>query len=140
MRNPWESLDLNIYEKHMNLKNVAQIPLLNNIMKSQFSYIDIDSVAIFGVAGGNGLEHVNNNLNKIYCIDINIEYLDAIKKRYSHLNNLIFENLDLNDSSIDLKEADLVIANLIIEYIGLNSFLTQIKKNSSYLCFMCDSK
>lgn len=49
-KNPWETLDLNTYENHMNLKTVAQIPLLNKIMKSQLFRYTIDFVAILLVA------------------------------------------------------------------------------------------
>ena len=129
MENPWETSDLDIYESHMNLKNVAQIPLLNKIMKSQLSLDNIDFVAIWGVAGGNGLEYIScNDFKKVYCVDINIKYLDVIEKRYSYLNCLILEKLDLNDISLNLPEVNLVIANLLLEYIGLNNFTSQIKK------------
>lgn len=129
MKNPWKTLDLDIYENHMNLETVAQIPLLNKIMKSQLSYENIDFVAILGVAGGNGLEYVScNDFKKVYCIDINSKYLDVIKKRYSDLNCLILEKLDLNDLFLELPVVELIIANLLIEYIGLNNFTSQIKK------------
>ncbi len=135
MKNPWEILDLSIYENHMNLENVDQIPLLNKIMKSQLSYFNVDSVAIWGIAGGNGLEHIScKNFKKVHGIDINSKYLNEIKRRFPDLNCLILEKLDLNDLLIDLPETGLVIANLLIEYIGLNNFLAQVTKiNPKYI-------
>jgi hypothetical protein len=131
MKNPWEKLDLAIYEDHMNLDNVAQIPLLNKIMKSQFFTFDVDSIAIWGVAGGNGLEHISfRDFKEIFCIDLNKEYLKKVKKRYSNLDCINIEKLDLNDLSISLHYADIVIANLLIEYMGIKNFIAQIDKNS----------
>jgi len=130
LTNPWENIDLNIYEKHMSLNTVGQLPLLNKIMKSQLNY-SVHSVAIWGIAGGNGLEHIScNNFDFIHGIDINQKYLDVIKDKYSNLTCLHLEKLDLYDLSIDLPSVDLVIANLLIEYIGLDNFIKQIAKNS----------
>lgn len=46
MINPWENIDLAIYEKHMNQDVTRQLPLLNKIMKSQIKY-NVDSIAIW---------------------------------------------------------------------------------------------
>lgn len=54
--------------------------------------------SIWRIAGGNGLEYVYcNDFKKVYCVDINSKYLDFVEKRYSDLNCLILEKLDLND-------------------------------------------
>lgn len=130
MVNPWENVDLSIYEKHMRLDSIAQLPLLNKIMKSQFDY-KVNSVAIWGIAGGNGLEYVScNNFDFIYGIDINQKYLETVKERYSNLKCLYLEKIDLCDLSADLPVVEFVIANLLIEFIGLDNFIKQIDKNS----------
>jgi len=130
LTNPWENIDLNIYEKHMGLDTVGQLQLLNKIMKSQLDY-KVSSVAIWGITGGNGLEHIScNDFDSVYGIDINQKYLDEAKNRYSNLDCLYLEKLDLNDLTTDLPSVELVIANLLIEYIGLDNFIKQIAKNS----------
>lgn len=130
MVNHWENIDLNSYEKHMSLDTVAQLPLLNKIMKSQLDY-KVNSVAIWGIAGGNGLEHAScNNFDFIYGIDINQKYLEVVGDKYSTLDCLYLEKLDLCDLSVDLPSVELVIANLLVEYIGLDNFIKQIDKNS----------
>ena len=129
--NPWEKLDLEIYESHMELATVSQLQLLNKIMKSQFYTYKIDSVGIWGVAGGNGLEHIScNSFNLVQGIDINQKYLEIAKKRYLKLDCLSLKKLDLNDVTISLDKVDLIIANLLIEYIGLDTFITQLSRNS----------
>jgi len=130
LRNPWEKINLDIYEKHMQLDNINQLQVLNKITKHQLDYL-VDSVAIWGIAGGNGLEHVScNNFDSVYGIDINQNYLKVVKKRFSDLKCLYLEKFDLCDLSIDLPAVKLVIANLLIEYIGLDNFIKQIDKNS----------
>ena len=130
MKNPWEKLDLEIYESHMKLANVSQLQLLNKIMKSQFYSYEVDSVGIWGIAGGNGLEHIScNSFNLVYGIDINEEYLKITKKRYPKLNCLFLKKLDLNEIAIDLNKVDLIIANLLLEYIGLDTFIIQINQS-----------
>ena len=114
----------------MSLDTIAQLPLLNKIMRSQLDY-KVNSLAIWGIAGGNGLEHIScDDFETIYGIDINQKYLEEVKNRYSNLSCLFLEKFDLNDLSIDLPFVELVIANLLIEYIGLDNFIEQIAKNS----------
>ncbi|WOO34716.1 class I SAM-dependent methyltransferase [Anaerocolumna sp. AGMB13020] len=123
---------MSIYESHMKLDTVYQLQCMNDIMREQIQTYDIASLAILGVAGGNGLEHVNlNKHHKIYGIDINTEYLNSCKSRYYDMRDkLTLLSRDLLDLAIDLPKAELVIANLFLEYIGLDRFIFQLKKMS----------
>ena len=72
MKNPWEEIPLTDYENHMKLDSVMQLQAMNEMMKGQFDSYDVSSVAIFGIAGGNGLEHIEKDrFKRIYGIDIN---------------------------------------------------------------------
>ena len=64
MKNPWIDIDLDSYENHMSLENVFQLQTLNQMMKEQFSLYDAESIMILGIAGGNGLEHIDRKLIK----------------------------------------------------------------------------
>lgn len=136
MKNPWEEIDLQIYEKHMSLDSVYQLQALNEMMKAQLYTYSIQSTMILGIAGGNGLEHVDrNSFEKVYGVDINASYLEECQKRYSELND-IFAPIcaDLLDDKCDLPHADLVIANLLIEYIGYECFQKNVQKiNPQYI-------
>ena len=78
--NPWEEISLSDYENHMSLSSVNQLQAMNKMMKFQFEAYPVTSAIVFGVAGGNGLEHVNlKKYSKIYGIDINNAYLDNVK-------------------------------------------------------------
>lgn len=129
MRNPWEEIDLHDYETHMSLEHVRQLQAMNQMMKEQFSSYDAESVMILGIAGGNGLEHIDKRkIRCVYGVDINPEYLKACSTRYPDLAQ-IFRPLclDLSDRSLQLPHTDLLVANLLIEYIGYGCFQNAVK-------------
>ena len=129
MNNPWKDIKLSDYENHMALDSVQQLQALNQMMKGQFNKYDICSVMILGIAGGNGLEHVDDEkINKVYGVDINSEYLNATAKRYENLTGVL-ECLcvDLNSEVENLPQVEMVIANLLIEYIGYECFQKVVK-------------
>lgn len=136
MKNPWEEISLTDYENHMKLDSVMQLQAMNEMMKGQFDSYDVSSVAIFGIAGGNGLEHIEKDrFKRIYGIDINSSYLKAVAERYSQLDGLL-ECLCINliNEADKLPEADMVIANLLIEYIGYECFQKAVKRvNPKYV-------
>lgn len=124
MKNPWEDIPLNEYENHMKLDSVMQLQAMNEMMKDQLNIYPIKSVMILGIAGGNGLEHIHKEkLDKVYGVDINSDYLKEVKYRYSDLNKIL-ECLcvDLTDDIHTLPNVDMIIANLLIEYIGYTCF------------------
>ena len=130
MKNPWENMPLCIYEKHMKLSQVLQLQTLNDIMKCQINDYSKEIISILGVAGGNGLEHVDDEIvKKVYGIDISQDYLDECRKRYAYLGDcLVLEKMDISDLSNDLPDTGLIIADLIIEYVGIDIFAKQISK------------
>ena len=124
MSNPWEEISLSDYESHMKLNSVRQLQAMNALMKSQLDTYPVSSVMILGVAGGNGLEHIaGKRFVKVYGLDINASYLEEVRRRYSTLDSVL-ECLcvDLLSETELLPAAELVIANLLIEYIGYEGF------------------
>ena len=124
MVHPWEVISLSDYESHMKLDSVMQLQSLNQMMKNQFHSYPVSSVMILGIAGGNGLEHIDKNkFQKIYGVDINRDYLRVVKKRYPGLSGILeCIRLNLMEESDRLPKAELLIANLLIEYIGYDCF------------------
>ena len=75
MKNPWEEIQLIDYESHMKLDSVMQLQAMNEMMKGQFNTYPISSIMIFGIAGGNGLEHIQKEkFKRVYGVDINSSY------------------------------------------------------------------
>ena len=79
---------------------------------------------VLGVAGGNGLEHVDPaRIRTVYGVDLNRDYLAACARRYPALSNtLVCLEADLTAGNPAMPKADLVIANLLVEYIGYSCF------------------
>lgn len=129
MNNPWKDVNLSDYESHMALDSVQQLQAMNQMMQGQLNKYDIQSAMILGIAGGNGLEHINvEKITKVYGVDINEEYLATTKERYKNLSGIL-ECLcvDLCNETEKLPEANLLIANLLIEYIGYECFQKAVK-------------
>lgn len=124
MKNPWEEISLSDYENHMQLDSVMQLQALNEMMKHQFDAYSISSMMILGIAGGNGLEHIQREkFERVYGVDINSAYLKETASRYPNLNGILeFLCVNLIGEADKLPKADMIIANLLIEYIGYECF------------------
>ena len=140
--NPWKEISLSDYENHMSLESVHQLQALNQIMKEQFRiyetfrahphiYVEMKGrIMILGVAGGNGLEHIHPMYyEKVYGVDINPEYLAAVRERYYDLEGTLeCLEVDLLHEYESLPKADYVIADLLVEYIGYEAFQKVIRQ------------
>ena len=130
MKHPWEEISLSDYENHMSLRSVNQLQTLNAMMKSQLQDYPAETAVILGVAGGNGLEHVSpEKYRKVYGIDINGDYLKAAAERYAYLGEVLeLRKIDVVTEADKLPAADLLIADLIIEYIGESAFAEAVRR------------
>lgn len=136
MGNPWEEVRFSDYEAHMSLPGVGQLQLLNRIMKEQFYQHPVKTLAVLGIGGGNGLEHIDSDrIDTVYGIDVNQEYLNVCGERFSNLqNHLVLMRLDLSDLKQCVPPVDLIVANLFIEYIGAEAFVWHIRRsNPAYI-------
>lgn len=134
--NPWKEISLQDYEDHMSLDSVHQLQAMNAMMKDQFESYPVETAMVLGVAGGNGLEHVSTDkYRKMYGVDINEDYLRATKDRYPSLHGVLeCLAVDLVHEAGNLPEADLLIANLLIEYIGYEAFQKAVLKVQPKYC------
>lgn len=130
MSNPWEEIPLSDYENHMSLESVFQLQMMNRMMKEQLYAYPAKSVMILGIAGGNGLEHIDPQLfERVYGVDINENYLNACIRRYPGLGPVLKTiRADLISETALLPCADLLIANLFIEYIGYKCFQKAVEQ------------
>ena len=99
------------------------------MMHEQFYTYDVNSIMILGIAGGNGLEHIDRTrINKVYGVDVNKDFLKECEMRYSELQG-VFEPIhaDLLSEELQLPTSQLLIANLLVEYIGYECFQKVVK-------------
>lgn len=127
-RSAWETMPLAVYEAHMTHETVAQAQALNALMKQQLNDNPCKSCAILGIAGGNGLEHAESlPIDTIWGIDINADYLAACRTRFARMGHrLKLEQRDLTHDPIP--RAELILADLLIEYIGIPRFVECIRQ------------
>ena len=120
MANPWLAVPLSDYEGHMRSANVEQLDALSELFAKALSIARPASVAILGIAGGNGLEHIDpDHTTRIIGIDVNDAYLEAIRERYASLPGLELHCLDLSKETLRLEPVQLVHAALVFEHAGV---------------------
>jgi SAM-dependent methyltransferase len=120
MSNPWLNVPLSDYEGHMGSSAVQQSEPLSRLFSEALTLTGPASVAILGIAGGNGLERLKatNAIHRIVGIDINPDYLDAVRQRFPNFPGLELHCFDLATQTLDLAPVDLVHAALIFEHAG----------------------
>jgi hypothetical protein len=122
--NPWLVIALEDYEGHMGSDNVRQLEALSDLFRRALDLCNPESVAVLGVAGGNGLERVDSAVTKrIVGLDINACYLAAVRQRYPALPGLELCCLDLADTHVNLTPVALVHTALVFEHTGLGRCL-----------------
>lgn len=124
MNNPWAEVPLEDYENHMQLNTVCQLQALDQLMAGQLFCYAASTIMILGVAGGNGLRHLRSgSFDKVYGVDVNPAYLATCRQRYAALGEmLVLLEGDLTDPAFRLPQADLLLADLLVEYIGYEYF------------------
>src|SRR5689334_18100134 len=85
-----------------------------------------ESVAVLGIAGGNGLEHLRDAdaaIARIVGIDINPRYLDEVQRRFGLESGLELHCIDLARDGTHLDPVALVHAGLFFEHAGVGRAL-----------------
>jgi len=123
--NPWLDIPLEDYERHMSHHLVGQSILLNSLTKKYLDETKPETALFLGIAGGNGLEHIDTNMTKsVIGIDINRDYLDAAFERYKNrIPSLQLTNLDIAKNAETICRADFIWAALVLEYTGMDKAL-----------------
>ena len=128
---PWNEIPLEDYENHMSHNSVGQLEVLNLLTKKYLNKIKPNTCLFLGVAGGNGLEHIDNNITeKVIGIDINQDYLNKLNERYSEkIPDLELINFDITNEVKVLCNADFIWVALVLEYTGIDKSLEFSIKN-----------
>jgi hypothetical protein len=122
--NPWLSVPLSDYETHMRSEGVAQLEPLADLFSEVLARRQPSSVAILGVAGGNGLDRIDTAVTpRVLGVDIQPEYLDAVRVRFPHLAGLELIQADLSVDTVTVSPVQLVHAALVFEHAGTTKCL-----------------
>jgi len=115
MANPWLSIPLADYEGHMSSPGVQQLDVLSDLFAEALAR-EPSSVAVLGVAGGNGLDRIDPAITtRVVGIDVNLTYLEEVRKRYAATE---LRCVDLSRESVKCEPVQLVHAALIFEHTG----------------------
>jgi hypothetical protein len=130
---PWLGIQLGVYEQHMSDPHVGQLQQLHDITRDQLETYPARAIGVLGVAGGNGLDLIDpERTDAVFGYDINASYLAACESRYrpalGDRLHLIESNLD---RSVRIERVDLLIANLIVEYVGVDEFVAFAAANAA---------
>jgi SAM-dependent methyltransferase len=123
MPNPWLQIPLEDYEGHMASPEVLQASALGELFAQALATAQPASVAILGVAGGNGLERIGPGVERVVGVDLNPSYLGAVRERYAHLPGLELHCVDLAGQAIGIAPVQMVHAALIFEHAGIERCL-----------------
>ena len=130
-RSPWLEIPLDDYEKHMSLESVGQATMLADRFAALVLRLRPASVALFGCAGGNGLDRLEpGQVDRVVAVDINPRYIDASAKRYAG-RFAEFETMcaDVQSPNLRFEPVDLSYAGLLFEYVELSSAMATLKSN-----------
>jgi hypothetical protein len=122
---PWRGIELTVYEGHMRDAQVGQLQRLHDITDDQLAAHPSRAIGVLGVAGGNGLDLIDpETTDAVYGYDINPDYLAACDARYRDRfgNRLHLIETNIN-RAVTIEPVGLLIANLIIEYVGAEEFV-----------------
>jgi hypothetical protein len=118
--NPWLSVPLADYEGHMKSAGVEQLAALSDLFAEALAGCQPESVAVLGIAGGNGLDRIDNSVTrKVVGIDINPAYLALAWERYGHMQGLELVCADLAERMVTVSPVRLVHAALVFEHAGV---------------------
>jgi hypothetical protein len=124
MSNPWLEIPLGDYEGHMASPEVGQLEALADLFGEVLRICRPASVAVLGVAGGNGLEHCDGvHVSRVVGVDVNPRYLEDVRQRHGGRLNLELLCHDLAEEKIDSQTVDLVHAALVFEHAGVGRCL-----------------
>jgi hypothetical protein len=83
MRHPWLEVPIDDYEAHMSLPSVEQAQLLCAALERTITQFQPRSLAVFGVAGGNGLQFVDRAIvRRMVALDFN-PYVALCSRRFA---------------------------------------------------------
>jgi hypothetical protein len=124
MRHPWLEIPIGDYEAHMALPSVGQAQLLGTALQRTVTQFQPRSLAVFGVAGGNGLELIERAMvRRVVALDFNPDYLALCTRRHATDFDQFEPVLhDLSQAPPTIAPVECIFAGLVLEYLCVELF------------------
>jgi hypothetical protein len=123
-RHPWLEIPITDYEAHMALPSVGQAQLLGTALQRTVTQFQPRSLAVLGVAGGNGLELVDPAIvRRVVALDFNPDYVALCTRRHATSFDQFEPVLhDLSQGPPPIAPVECIFAGLVLEYLCIESF------------------
>ncbi|HVB40088.1 MAG TPA: class I SAM-dependent methyltransferase [Terriglobales bacterium] len=103
----------------MGSPEVAQLGALSDLLAEVLARCRPPSLALLGIAGGNGLNRIDAGVTRrVVGIDVNPQYLVAVRERFRGLPGLELHCADLAEQTMAIASVQLVYAALLFEHAG----------------------
>lgn len=124
MCHPWLEIPIGDYEAHMASESVGQARLLGSALQRTVRQLCPRSLAVFGVADGNGLELVERaTVRRVVALDFNPDYLALCTRRHATSFDRFEPVLhDLSQGPPAIAPVECIFAGLVLEYLCVESF------------------
>ncbi len=120
----WERVPLEHYETHMGAEGTDQLRALAELFGVALAWRRPRSVAVLGVAGGNGLDRIDVAVTeRVVGVDVNREYLRVARERFARLRGLELVACDLSRERAAVEPVELTHCALIFEHTGVEPCL-----------------
>ena len=118
------------------MQALDQLRVLSDLFAEALMVRRPASVAVLGVAGGNGLERIDSGLTRrVVGIDLQPEYLSAVRERFGAEYAPELRCIDLAKEMAVVSAVDLVHAGLFFEHAGtglaLENALAMVAENGA---------
>lgn len=133
----WQLYNKGYYDRDESLEDKSKNERLSEISKQQIELYPISTITILNIVNGVELKNIDcSKIKMIVGVDSSEENLRICKDEYVYLKErLKFVKVDTKYNQMDnLSQTEMLIANLVIEDIGIVAFIRLLKKiNPEYV-------
>jgi len=126
--NPWIEVAPADYEAHMTSPEVAQLPVLAEIIARDLAAYRPRSLLVVGCATGNGLQHIDPAVTmRVAGLDVNPDFLAVARQRHcARLPGLELIQGDIFDPALAPGAFELVHSALVFEHVPWQPALRRV--------------
>ncbi|CAM4361025.1 class I SAM-dependent methyltransferase [Cytophagaceae bacterium 50C-KIRBA] len=127
----WNQVSLDDYENHMKHSTVGQLKMLSGLTQKYLVKYHPKSPLFLGIAGGNGLEHIDStSVQQVVGLDINEAYLQQTHIRFKDsLPQLKLIKCNIDETTETFLQSDFIWAALFLEYVELKNCIQFMLNN-----------